>query len=129
MKLRLLRTGKAYNIYAIVLDNGECPAEDFIRSVKLTNTASSKSLTNIFSRHAEHGQIWNPKKSKRVHTKSGTILEFKTTQGDRILYFYDKGRKTILTHGFKKGYPPNPEYLRAQKIKEQYQRKVEGDQS
>jgi hypothetical protein len=126
MELKILRTGKIYNIYAIILDNGECPAEDFIRSLKLTDPASSKSLTNILARHADHGQIWNRQKSKRVHTKSGTTLEFKTKQGDRVLYFYDRGRKTILTHGFHKGCPPNPEYRRSQRIKEQYQREVEG---
>jgi hypothetical protein len=123
MILKVLRSGRATTIYSIVLDNGKCPAEDFIQAIGASNKASIKALTNLLIRHADHGQIWDPQKSKRI-TKSG-IFEFKTMQGDRLLYFYDLGRKTIVTHGFHKGNPAKQEYRLAEKIKESYLREVE----
>ncbi len=70
-----------------------CPAEDFITQM---NESSKKSLTAILKRHKDHGPIWNQEKSRLLWQD---IYEFKTRQGDRMYYFYDGGRLTILTHG------------------------------
>jgi hypothetical protein len=123
MELRKTRSGRIKTIYSIVMDDGRCPAEDFIQEIEVNNKASFKALTNLLIRHADHGQIWDPQKSKRI-TRSG-IFEFKTMQGDRLLYFYDLGNKTILTHGFHKGRRAQQEYRRAEQIKERYLREAE----
>lgn len=97
MKLVPIKKGVKFNIVAIDKsddpDVKDCPAEEFILQME---TDSKKSITNIFVRHADHGPILNEEKSRYLNNG---IYEFKTTQGDRVLYFYKDGGLTILTHG------------------------------
>jgi hypothetical protein len=132
MKLALKYRGQQYNIYAIVCDDGSCPAFDFLEHVKQQNSASHKSLVNLLIRHADHGQIRNQKKSRPIKGRKrqiGRLFEFKSNQGDRLLYFYQQGQKTILIHGFHKGAPVRAEYKKAEGMRDQYLREVENGQS
>ena len=119
MILRLLKSGSVFNICAIVLDDDSCPADDFIKQLKHQDLASHKSLVNILTRHADHGEIRNKKKSRVIEDRAN-LLEFKTHQGDRLVYFYLPGRMTVLTHGFHKGVPASAEYDRAEAMRDQY---------
>jgi len=121
MILRLLKSGSVFSIYAIVLDDDSCPADDFIKQLKHQDSASHKSLVNILTRHADHGEIRNKRKSRVIEDREN-LLEFKTHQGDRLVYFYLPGRMTILTHGFHKGVPASAEYYRAEAMRDQYSR-------
>ena len=119
MKLRLLKNGLVFSIYAIVLDNDFCPADDFLKQLEHQDLASHKSLINILTRHADHGEIKNKTKSRVIEDRKN-LLEFKTYQGGRLVYFYSPGRRTILTHGFHKGVPASAEYDRAEAMRDQY---------
>ena len=61
----------------------------------------------------------NETKSRKL---SEEIYEFKSRQGDRLLYFYPPGRRgeTIVTHGFHKGRPLGVELGRAERLRRQY---------
>ena len=104
MKLALQYQGQKFDIYAIVCNDGSCPAIDFLEQVKQNNPASHKSLVNVFKRHVECGPIMNEEKSRHIEER-GNLWEFKSMQGDRLLYFYLPRRKTVLVHGFHKGVP------------------------
>ena len=119
MLLRLLKRGSVFSIYAIVLNDDSCPADDFLKQLKHQDLASHKSLVNILTRHADHGEIRNKKKSRVIEDRAN-LLEFKTHQGDRLVYFYLPGRMTVLTHGFHKGVPASAEYDRAEAMRDQY---------
>jgi|WetSurMetagenome_2_1015567.scaffolds.fasta_scaffold01692_4 hypothetical protein len=119
MKLRTLLNGIKFDIYAIVLDDGMCPSFDFLESLKNTDLASHKSFVNIFRQHADSGPLLNEKKSKVLNDRKN-LIEFRTKSGDRIMYFYAPGRKTILTHGFHKGAPESQEYDRAERMRDRY---------
>jgi hypothetical protein len=119
MRLKLLKTGKMSSIYAVVLDNGTCPAEGFLEEVRRRDLASHKSLINILTRHADYGAIRSERKSRVIKGRAN-LLEFKTSQGDRLVYFYLPDRKTVLTHGFHKGAPARTEYRKAEAIRDQY---------
>jgi len=119
MRLRLVKGGSTLSIYAVVLDNGTCPAADFLESLRQRDKASHGSLVNLLARHAEHGPIRNEKKSRAIKGKVN-LWEFKTRQGDRMVFFYLAGRKTVLTHGFHKGAPAKTEYRRAEAIRDRY---------
>ena len=97
MRLIPIMEGAKFNISAIdtsdELSIKACPAEEFITQM---NKSSKISLTAILKRHKDHGPIWNKEKSRLLWQD---IYEFKTRQGDRMYYFYDGGRLTILTHG------------------------------
>ena len=124
MELRRLITGSRFSIDAVVLNNGDCPADNYLEQVKQNDLASHKSFVNILTRHANHGEIRNKRKSKVIADRDN-LLEFKTYQGDRLVYFYLRGWRTVLTHGFHKGAVLSDEYDRAEKIKDQYCREVE----
>lgn len=123
MILSLQYRGQEFSICAIVSNDGSCHAIDFLEHVKQNNPASHKSLVNIYTRHADHGLIRNTRKSRAVKGRRN-ILEFKSTQGDRLLYFYLPGRKTVLTHGFHKGVPVKAEYNKAERMRNQYLEEV-----
>lgn len=127
MELRLLRTGSMFNVYAIVLDNGACPAADFLAQLERNMPLSLKSFTQLLTRHTYHGAVKNERKSRVIKGKEN-LLEFKTRQGDRLVYFYLPGRKTVLTHGFHKGADVSLEYNRAERIRDQYLREIENDE-
>jgi hypothetical protein len=124
MRLRLLKSGGMFSIYAVVLDNGTCPAVDFLEQVRRRDMASHKSLINILTRHADYGQIRNKRKSRVIKDRAN-LLEFKTNQGDRLVYFYLPSRKTVLTHGFHKGATASDEYDKAELMRDQYRTEVE----
>lgn len=123
MKLAIQYRGQIFTIYAIVRDNGSCPAVDFLERLKQENGSSHKSLVNLLIRHADHGQLANERKSRPIkgrNSKIGRLFEFKTKQGDRLLYFYEQGQKTILIDGFHKGSPPQREYKKAEGMRDEY---------
>jgi hypothetical protein len=124
MILELQYRGQEFSIYAIVCNDQSRPAVDFLEQVKQNSPASHKSLVNIYKRHADYGPIRNIRKSRYVEGRRN-LLEFKSTQGDRLLYFYLPGRKTVLTHGFHKGVSAEAEYDKAERMRDQYLREVE----
>ena len=119
MTNKLLRHGQKFNIYAVVLKRGEsleCPAESFIDQM---SEASRKSMLNVLDRHANAGPIKSPQKSRLL---ADGIFEFKSPQGDRLLWFYPRGRtgEVVITHGFHKGARFSVELQRARRLRDQY---------
>lgn len=119
MKIELKYRGLKFNIYVIVLNDGSCPAVDFMEQLKQDDFASFRSLVSIYTMHADHGPLRNETKSRPLKGYID-LYEFKTKQGARLLYFYLSGGKTIITHGFKKGSPTKAEFKKAKIIKDRY---------
>ena len=95
VEIELLHKDSEFEIYAIV-KSGECLATKFIETKCIRR--EEKKVIALLERAAKHGPPRNNEKCK--HWADG-IWEFKSHQV-RILWFYDEGRKIILTHGFKK---------------------------
>jgi hypothetical protein len=119
MRRILLIAGQRFSVYAIVVGQGgvsHCPASDFIEQM---SEASRKSILNVMKQHAIAGPLLNEQKSRNL--RDG-ILEFKSRQGDRLLWFYPPGTRgeTVITHGFHKGAPLNAEIERAKRLRDQY---------
>ncbi|MFC1946764.1 type II toxin-antitoxin system RelE/ParE family toxin [Chloroflexota bacterium] len=124
MKLSKQYEGKRYTIYAIVCNDGSCPAIEYLENVEKDNPSSYKSLINIIKRHAENSPILNERKSRSIEGKKN-LYEFKSTQGDRILYFYQLNRITVLTNGFHKGTPVEIEFQKAIRLRDAYLSEVQ----
>ncbi|MDP2719346.1 MAG: type II toxin-antitoxin system RelE/ParE family toxin [Dehalococcoidia bacterium] len=124
MRLQLEYPGKKFDIYYIVLNNGSCPANDFLENVKQNRQDSHKSLIALLKRHADDGPIFNIKKSRPIEGYQ-KLLEFKSRQGDRLIYFYLPDKKTVLIDGFHKGAVAETEYRKADTIKNNYLREAE----
>lgn len=117
MRVSLQQDGALFRIYALVLDNGDCPAIEFMERLKRDAPASHKSLVNRYNRLAQHGPSFDERQSRPIKGYDG-LYEFKSRQGDRLLYFYlPRERRAIaVTHGFHKGAPARAEYARAQRL-------------
>ena len=105
MRLVEILSGAVYTIWALDLASGgepeNCPAKLFLVELGRTHPRASRELAVILDRHANYGPIKNEQKSRSL---GDGIFEFKASQGQghRILYFYQQGSMTILTHGFPK---------------------------
>ena len=109
--------GSAFTIYALDLATGsqpaDCPAMEFIESL---SDPSRKSLVNTLLAHAQQGPLRNATRSRGL---GNGIFEFKTRQGDRLMFFYYGPRTTILANGFKKGAKLREEMRRAERLRAQ----------
>ena len=115
----MLKEGRQFNVFALGWDRGEviyCPAIEFIDRM---SDSSRKSILNVISRHADFGPSFNEQKSRLIEDG---IYEFKSRQGDRLLYFYSPAERgaTIITHGFRKGARLRTEIQRAINYRTEY---------
>jgi hypothetical protein len=124
MKIQLQHHGQKFDIFVIVLDDESRPAIDFLEQLKRDDFTSFKHLVRVYTTHAEIGPLIDPKKSRAIEGWDD-LYEFKSPQGARLLYFYLRDRKTVITHGFKKGAPAKNEFNRACRIRDQYLREVD----
>ena len=125
MKLRPQISGDAFRIVAVVLNNGDCPAVDYLRELKTDIPAAHKKMHSTLYLHAAQGPIKNKKVSRPLRGKRyKDILEFKTPQGARLFYFYIPGGTTALTNGCNKTMPSEPCYERARRIKLQVEEEL-----
>jgi hypothetical protein len=124
MKEILLLQGNKFNIFAIVFDDETCPACNFLDGIEKNDKASYKTILNLIKWHAESGPIRNKRKSRIIE---GNLFEFKTAQGDRLLYFYCSGKKTVVTDGFHKGADKENqiEYKKSKRLRERYFKEVD----
>jgi hypothetical protein len=120
MKLNLVVKGAAFSIWAIDEssdpDTENCPAKDFIKRLVATNSASARTLVAVLNKHASNGPILNQMQSRIVDKDEG-LYEFKSRQGARLIWFYARDRRTILTHGFSKGAKLADELKRAKTLR------------
>lgn len=98
MKLRVIVRG-LWTLYAICTDRGDCPLLDFLTDTTSSHLAKTKRLMlRRLESIAQRGVI-------QVTEISHQIAEdiWQLEKGDiRLLYFYDKGRAVIFSHGFVK---------------------------
>ena len=89
-----------YEVEYVALENDEKPFEKFILSLTLKERAKIFETINYFLELKNNNLPIKEKLSK--HLEDG-IFELRTYLSDKIartLYFYQKGAKIIITHGF-----------------------------
>ena len=118
MKIREELQGDKKAIFSVVLDDGEIPAVEFLRQLKQSDLGSHKKMVYRYKRHAANGPTAN-KQHERHIASHGNLWEFKTPQGDRLLYFNHPDGLVVLTNGFHKGDPVNQQYDRAVEYRDQ----------
>jgi hypothetical protein len=98
-----------------VLEDGSCPAREFIESL---SEGDLMKLLALLKRAADMGPI-NINNREKFKKLENDLFEFKVFQ-IRIPCFYD-GRSIVLTHGFKKKQDdiPPAEIKRARRIKDE----------
>ena len=89
-----------YEVEYVKLENDEKPFEKFILNLTLKERAKIFETINYFLELKNNNLPIKEKLSK--HLEDG-IFELRTYLSDKIartLYFYQKGAKIIITHGF-----------------------------
>ncbi|MHB8576125.1 MAG: type II toxin-antitoxin system RelE/ParE family toxin [Dehalococcoidia bacterium] len=127
MRLTLLLSGARFEVLALDLSDlrtaTDCPALDFLAELRTSEPKVERSLIAVINMHAQHGPLLNERKSRAL--RDG-IFEFKAVSGARLLWFYASGRRTILSHGFKKGADANREIDRAIRLRRAWEETQHG---
>jgi len=119
METQLLLEGSAFAIYTLGRNRAGLDHSPFLEFLEQISESSRKALLSTIRQHADRGPILNVQRSR--HLRNG-IFEFKSRQGDRILFFYLEGQRgiTIVTHGFRKGARVSTEIQRAINYRTEY---------
>lgn len=113
---------KEYEVEYIELENNKKPFEKFILGLTLKERAKIFETINYFLKLKNNNLSIKEKLSK--HLEDG-IFELRTYLSDKIvrtLYFYQKGAKIIITHGFikKTQKTPSKEIEKAKELRKLY---------
>ncbi|MCD8014775.1 MAG: type II toxin-antitoxin system RelE/ParE family toxin [Lachnospiraceae bacterium] len=103
-------------------ENGEAPAEDYIRSLDSKMKAKVFRIIDLLEKNGTA-----LRKPYSEHLRNG-IYEIRAKQGTditRVLYFFRSGRRIILTNGFTKKTQKTPgvEIRLAEKYRADYERR------
>ena len=127
MKFVKQHQGQKFFVVTLQLNDGSCPATDYLEALKTADSKAHKRLTNVIELHANDGPIMNTEVSRPIKGKAYQgLYEFKTPQGARLYYFNWPGSYTVLTNGCNKG--PDSEmrkcWNKAKSYKEQLEAQV-----
>ncbi len=116
-----------YIVEYVELKNGKKPFEEFILNLPIPERAKVFETINYFVELKN--QNLPIKESISKHLEDG-IFELRTSFAKRIarsIYFYQKGAKIILTHGFikKTAKTPRKEIERAKELRSLYYKEKE----
>jgi len=111
-----------YEVEYVELENNEKPFEEFVLGLTLKERAKIFETINYFLELKNNDLSIKEKLSK--HLEDG-IFELRTYLSDNIartLYFYQKGAKIIMTHGFikKTRKSPRKEIEKAKALRKLY---------
>lgn len=111
-----------YTVEYVETKNGKRPFEEFVMNLPIDERARIFETINYFL-ELKNGNL-PVKENISKHLEDG-IFELRTTSANRIvrsIYFYHKGAKIVLTHGFvKKGEKaPRKEIERAKELRALY---------
>ena len=131
--MHLVRLSKGtWTVLAICEDEVSCALLDFLESLGDEKTAA-KILSDLQGYVPNHEpQDWIRRKLSVALTDSDGILEFRWPKSKgptpRILWFYDKGKVVVCSHGCaKKGTMGNDEIENAEHRKKSYERDRDQD--
>lgn len=104
MKLILFHQGRKFAVWAITLNDGTCPAFEFLENLRRNNPASHKNIVATVTRHADTGQIMNERKSRAIEGRRG-LFEFKSRQGTGFFISICQAGKQLSPTGSTKARP------------------------
>ena len=107
--------GRRFEIRAWSDDGENVPLLDFLDKLKAAGNSDYFRLLGLISRTANEGVSGN---KQHVRSLGDDIFEFKAKENaSRILFFYDKGRLIICSHGFSGKKGSEKKYIGRQKKK------------
>lgn len=80
-------------------DDEYCEVVEFLKELQQDGNNDAARLVFLFKKTASNGP---PSNIQQCRHERGGIYAFKAPNGARVLWFYDKGKIIICTHGFTK---------------------------
>ena len=119
-----------YAVEYVELENNRKPFEDFIFELTIKERAKIFETINYFLELKNSNLPIKEKLSR--HLEDG-IFDLRSYLADKIartLYFYQRGSKIIITHGFVKKTQKTPrnEIKKAKELRSLYNKRLENDQ-
>ena len=119
-----------YSVEYVELENNRKPFEDFIFELTIKERAKIFETIDYFLELKNSNLPIKEKLSR--HLEDG-IFELRSYLADKIartLYFYQRGSKIIITHGFVKKTQKTPrnEIKKAKELRDLYNKRLENDQ-
>ena len=122
MPLKSIQQGSSFEIFCWSELGGECPLEDYFKTLKDSGHTDLDQMLRLIKRSADLGPPRNIEMSRALEGKNAEGLwEFKAG-AIRVIWFYERNRIIICTHSFlKKGRKtPLSEIELAQKTRSRY---------
>lgn len=118
-----------YEVEFVELENNKKPFEEFVLNLSIDDRAKVFETINYFL-ELKNNKL-PIKESLSKHLEDG-IFELRTFLHKKIartLYFYQRGARIIITHGFikKTQKTPGKEITRAKELREKYHKRLEND--
>lgn len=101
------------------LENDRCPVLEFLQDLKRDGAIDYRKMVARLKLLADNGAPSNEEQCKKLEDD---IWELKAGDGIRILWFYERERLIICTHGFRKKFQKTPpgEIEKARSILQKY---------
>ena len=122
MPILTIREGARYAICAWGSEDS-CELLRFLENLERESNPDATRIAYLISRTAAHGPPRNELQCRALEGKHAEgLFEFKAPGGTRVLWFYDRNRIIVCTHGFVKKGPKTPrkEIDKAQAIRRLY---------
>ena len=88
--------GRKFSVSGWV-ENGKLLLREFLDELEAKGNSDAERLQSLIVRTADEGPTHN---QRHMRPLDDNIFEFKGTNTGRVLFFYDKGRLIICSHGF-----------------------------
>jgi len=102
-----------FQIVALELDNGECPAISYLDALKANDPNSHESMHARIKFRAGKLSITNKKISRPIQGARYKGLFRLIAKGERLLYCYLPNRIVVLLNGYNKNDVQEPEWEKA----------------
>ena len=121
MAHRLIYEGARHQVIALGLQDGSCPAGEFLDDLDESDTAKIAAIVQYLG---DRGHLSNPEKFKKIEGSS--VFEIKSFQ-IRIFCFFASDRRLVLLYGLrkKKNKHKNADIRRAERYREWYESQLE----
>lgn len=114
-----------YTVEYVELDSGEKPFEEFLSHFSVKDKAKIFETINYFLELKNQGLPIKEKLSRYLENGIFELRIYLTNKIARTLYFYQKGRKVVIIHGFikKTVKTPRKEIEKAKLLREKYSKR------
>jgi len=113
MKLRHQLSGAVFQIVALELDNGECPAIGYLTELKASDPKLHEAMPARIKFRASNLSITNKNISRPIQGARYNGMFRLKAKGERLLYCYLPNRVVVLLSGYNKNDIQETEWERA----------------